>query len=169
MDEQEIDIQEHWSYTIMGNWLALDYFAELFRICSRAMTTEERNRLNNGRIKIRELMKDIIDRCYDELFNFVRDQKSRLSYLVMGVFIMQFGGKITEFVRKEILHYSQWRFERHQLMNPREKDLREKYLLNFREKLSTYTSGEPTFITEEFIDDVCKKGRIYLTPISYQI
>jgi len=169
MEEEEIDLDEHWSYTIMGNWRALDYFSELFSFCTRTKTSEERKKIRGDHVKIRDLMKIFIGRCYEQLINFVKEQNSRLGYLVLGVFLMQFGGKMIREIRDEILKFSNWEYERDQFNIEEEKELRKRYLSEFREKISNYVVGVHTLVSEETPDDVFKKGRPQLTSIDYSM
>ncbi len=56
MDEEEIDLDEHWSYTISGNWRALRYCEDLLRFCSREKTDVERKKVNANEINFLELL-----------------------------------------------------------------------------------------------------------------
>jgi len=171
MEEEIIDRSEHWSYTITGNWRALDYYEDLFYFCSRSNTSEEDNLIKeNGYLIPKEIWISLIDRCYDKLINFVKDQKSRLAYLVLGMFLMRHDGKMTKEIRKKILHYSNWEFEKHQFKSNEEKRIRMKYLLEFQEKVRKYVEGVNTRITEEPLNKLLKDhGPFDLTPIKYHI
>ncbi len=171
MCEEEVDLDEHWSYTIMGNWRALQYCEELTRICIRSRTPEEKKFVKemNHFIPI-DLWESLIDRSYDKLLNFVRFQHSRLAYLVLGVFIMKFGGKMTREVKEKILEYSDWRFEENQFKTKEEKKLRKKYLFEFRDKIANYRSGEPILISDVSLSDVyANHGPFNLSFIKYDI
>ncbi len=142
-DEEEIDLDEHWSYTITGNWRAINYCEDITRFCLREKTDEERKKVDANEINFIELLTSLIDRCYDKLIHFVRNQNSRLAYMVLGVFLMSSGGKITKEVREEILKYSERKYEEHQFKTVEEKELRKKYLIEFRNKIKGYVDGVP--------------------------
>ncbi len=170
MCEEEIDLDEHWSYTISGNWKAIHYCGDLFEFCLRAKTNVEREKLKNNEIDIIQIMSSLIDRCYDKLIHFVREQNSRLAYMVLVVFIMKFGGKMPKEIRDEILYYSQWEYEEHQLKTVEEKQLRKKYLIEFREKIKGYVDEIPTLVSEKTLSDVyANDGPFNLSPIKYDI
>jgi len=170
MCEEEIDLDEHWSYTIAGNWRALRFCEDLLRFCSRAKTDDERKKVRDNEIELTELMSLLIDRCYEKLINFAQDQNSRLAYLVLGVFLMEFGGKMTKEVKEDILKYSDWKYEVHQFKTVEEKELRKKYLIEFREKIKGYVDGVHTLVSEKTLSDVyANHGPFDLTPINYDI
>ncbi len=164
-DEEEIDLDEHWSYTISGNWRALRYCEDLLLFCLREKTDVERKM-----VKANELLSSLINRCYDKLIQFVRKQNSRLAYMVLGVFLMKFGGRITKEVREEILKYSEWKYEEQQLKTVEEKELRKRYLIEFRKKIKGYVDGVPTLVSEKTLSDVyANHGPFDLSPINYYI
>ena len=134
MYEEEIDVDEHWSYTIMGNWRSKHYRVDLLCICWESETDEEKKQVKRGNEFI-DSVKILIDRCYNNLIAFVREQHSRLAYLVLGWFLMFFGGKMTEEVKKQIIKYSEWEYEELQFKTEEKKELRKKYLSEFREKI----------------------------------
>ena len=82
--------------------------------------------------------------------------RSRLVYLVLGVFLLEYGGKVTQEVRSEILDYSNWEFERHQFKSVMEKNLRKKYLRDFQDSIRNYSDGDyiqiPSMSLEEAIN-----------------
>lgn len=167
--EEEIDLDEHWSYTIMGNWRAKHYREDLLFICFDSKTPEERKQVRRGSEFI-DFMRILIDRCYDKLIAFVREQHSRLAYLVLGWILMRFGGKMTNEVKEQILKYSDWKYEECQFKTEEEKELRKKYLSEFREKMVIYTEGIPLSVTEETLSDIYyNDGPWGLTPIKYEI
>ena len=169
MCEEEIDLDEHWSYTIMGNWRARHYYQDLFFICLDSETHEEKSQLLADS-KFIDFMKVLIVRSYDELISFVQEQHSRLAYLVLGWFFMLFGGKITEDVKEQILKYAEWDYERLQFKNEEEMVLRRKYLSEFRKKIVNYKEGAPTSVTEESLSDIYyNDGPWDLTPIKYDL
>lgn len=192
MCEEDIEIDEHWSYTIKGNLRALYYYEDLERICLSVMTEgekkefdsvditlqdalkirlgEETEEIKSKKFKLMQLVRSQIDRCYEELFHFVREQRSRLAYMVFGVFLMEDGGKMTNELKEDILKYSDWAYEKHQFKNLEEEELRKKHLIEFREKIKRYIPGVPTLVSEKSPSDVyADHGPFDLTPIKYDI
>ncbi len=192
MCEEDIKIDEHWSYTIKGNLRALYYYEDLERICLSAMTDDEEKEFDNvditlqdalkirlgeeteeiksKKFKLMQLTRSQIDRCYDKLVHFIRNQNSRLAYIVLGVFLMVDGGKMTKELKEDILKYSDWAYEKHQFKNVEEEELRKKYLIEFREKIKGYIPGVPTLVSEKSLSDVyADHGPFDLTPIKYDI
>lgn len=169
MCEEKIDLDEHWSYPIMGSWIANRYHQVLFHICWESKTDEKEIQLLPDSEFI-DSMKVLIDRSYIELVNFVQRQQSRLSYLVLGWFLMFFGGKMTKEVKEQILKYSEWKYEERQFKTEEEIELRKTYLSEFRKKIVDYKEGPPTRITEETLSDIYyNDGPWDLTPIKYDI
>jgi len=192
MSEEDIDLNEHWSYTIKGSLRAIYFYEDFEKICLDAMNDkeeqefwrnnislqdalkirlgEETTEIRNKKNKISQIMRSLIDRCYDTLVSFVRDQNSRLAYLVLGVFLMEDGGKMTDELKEIILRYSDWEYERHQFKILEEEELRKNYLFEFRKKIMEYIPGVPTSVTERTLSDVyADHGPFDLTPINYDI
>ncbi len=192
MCEEDIDLDEHWSYTIKGNLRALYYHEDLLKICLDAMTDkeekefwnnnftlqdalkirlgEETEEIRSKKIKRSQRMSSLIGRCYDKLVHFVRNQSSRLAYMVLGVFLMEDGGKMTKELREDVLKYSDWEYEKHQFKNVEERELRKKNLIEFREKVKEYIPGIPTLVLEKSLsDEYADRGPFDLTPIKYDL
>lgn len=169
MYEDEVDIDEQWSYSITGSWRAKYYRVDLFCICWEAKTADEGKRVLRGSEFINSV-RTHIERCYDKLTAFVRDQHSRLAYLVLGWFLMFFGGRMTEEVKREILKYSEWSYEKNQFKTEEERELRKRFLFEFREKIIKYKEGTRTLVSEESLSDIYYyDGPWNLTPINYEI
>ncbi len=167
--EEEIDIDEQWSYSIMGSWRAKHFRVDLFSICWEAETTEEEKQILHGSEFINSV-KTLIERSYDKLVAFVQDQHSRLAYLVLGWFLMFFGGKMTEELKRQILKYSEWSYEKNQFKTEAERKLRNKFLFEFREEIIKYKEGIRTLVSEESLSDIYyNDGPWELTPINYNI
>lgn len=171
MNEEEIDYEEHWSYTIMGNWRALKYDYDFFMLCNESLTMEESNKTEQLDYSIpNELWIVLIERCYEKLIEFVENEKSRLAYLVLGAFLMEKGGKMTKQLKEKILYFSDWKFEKDQFKNSEEQSLRKKYLNEFRQKVINYKDGIKSKISQESLEDIYKKNSpLELTSISYKI
>ena len=172
MFEEVVDVDEHWSYTVMGNWRAGRYYESLFRICLTKITTEDRIKATEMKRSVIEknLVKRILEASIDELTEFVRTERSRLAYLVLGVLLMRYGAIIPSKVTEEILKYTSWEFEEFQFKTEEEKSLRKKFLLEFREKLNNHIESVCTEVSHEALRDVYKDhGPFNLTPIKYEI
>ena len=190
--EEDVDLDEHWSYTIKGSLRALYYYEDLEKICLVSMTDKEEKEfwdnnitlqdalkirlgketeeIRNKKIKISQIMSSQINRCYDKLVHFVRNQNSRLAYMVLGVFLMEDGGKMTKELKEDILKYSDWEYEEHQFKTVEEQELRKQYLIKFRNKVKDYIPGVLTLVTEKTLSDVyADHGPFDLTPIKYDI
>jgi len=140
-----------WSYTIMGNKEAERYWDDYMTLMHNRITDQEYKKLFPehplGDIKFPDAFaRELIDRCYNDLVNLACKQKSRLAYQVLGIFLMQFGGRMTQDVRRLILKNSEWKDERDQLITKQGKIERKKYLFDFREKVKNYKEGINTKI-----------------------
>ena len=88
------------------------------------------------------LVKDIINnRCYDKLVKFASlqnevFQNSQLAYIILGVFLMQFGANISIELRDMLLKYSKREYINNNLF------FSEKDLYIFKKKLLSYKNGE---------------------------
>lgn len=80
----------------------------------------------------------LINRCYDELVNFAKDQYSRYAYQALAIFLMEHGAKMTDNLKKLVLNNSLWKDERHKLKERCERIRRKKYLFDFRAKVLDY-------------------------------
>ncbi|TFG24095.1 MAG: hypothetical protein EU529_05215 [Promethearchaeota archaeon] len=171
MNRENIDMNEHWSYAINGNWRANYYYEDLFYICSSSCTAGEREIINrNDHLIPLDIWKVLIIRCYDKLIKYADEQKSRLAYLVLGMFLMEHGGKMTKEVKDKILKYSRWKYEKHQLKSKEEREFRKKYLFEFREKVINYVDGVQTKVTDGTLTEHRDQfGFLNLTYIDYKI
>ena len=80
----------------------------------------------------------LIERAFDNLVAHAYKKKSRLAFMVLGVFLMLYGNKIPEELRQTILKYSDWEYEKDQLKNEKDRDERKRFLDDFREKIKNY-------------------------------
>jgi len=131
---------ETWSYSILGNDLAMDYFYDYTRLLVDFLTLEERKQYPG---KTPDHLKSVlIERCYDLLIDKAHKKMSRLAFLVLGDFIMSHGAKMTRHLRQIILKYSDWRYEKNQLKKREDRIERKKFLTEFREKIKNYDGTE---------------------------
>ena len=145
ISEIEMDV-DTWAYTIMGNKEAETTWDHYMSLLQSQITVEEYEKLYPehflGDFRFPDIFaKELIDRCYNKLVGLASKRKSRLAYQVLGVFLMKFGGRMTQDVRRLILKNSKWEHEKDQLINEQDKIEREKYLCDFREKVKNYKEG----------------------------
>ena len=138
------DLQDTFSYAILDNTDAFGYWGEILSLIARYKTPKEQEQFSGpfplGSLDTENLIKEIIDnRCYNELFEYVSKQKSRLAFFVLGAFLMNVGAKMSQDLREKILDYSSWKYEENQLFENIEE--RKKHLSDFRKKIKNYKNG----------------------------
>ncbi len=112
-----------------------------------------------------EFLKQLVNRGFEKLLKFVFDhQNPRLAFQVLGVFILNYGLKMPDDIRVLILAHSDWGSEQHQLKNEQDKSERNKWLLDFRERVENYVEGSSVKIPYE---TPRKAGYIDRQPIDY--
>ncbi|MFX1377150.1 MAG: hypothetical protein ACFFA0_15195 [Promethearchaeota archaeon] len=136
---RRIEEDENWPIEIIsnGSWCYLDKFERLIK---DHLTQEENYRIKQG-LNLKEfkiLRKNLIERCYEDLFELACNQNSRFAFQVLGSLFMEYNVKFTDDVKRLILQNSQWKDERHKLKNKDDKIKRKKYLLEFRKKILVY-------------------------------
>ena len=158
-----------WSYTILGNDRADELWDNLFDITYDHATPEEFRKYHKKRTDTypHEFYERLVKRAYDDLIKFVFQHKNpRLAFQVLGVFILGYGAKMPEDIRKLILAHSKWEDELDQIDNEEGKVQRKKYLLDFQERVRNYVEGTPVRVPHETWRDVYKKSksriRLYL-------
>ncbi|MFW9970721.1 MAG: hypothetical protein ACFFDF_11030 [Candidatus Odinarchaeota archaeon] len=106
-----------------------------------------------------EYIKNLIERTYEDLIRITIDSKSRLTYQVLGVFIMSHSAKMTNAVKELISINSRWEDEENQLYNEKDKAERYHYLSQFREIISSYKEGNKVTIFYESTVDIIVRLR----------
>lgn len=144
-----------WSYTIMGNEKAWEFWDRFFDLCHDHLTDEEVYKYPENLPN--EILCILVERCYKELIGLAFLQKSRLSFQVLGYFLMSYGAKMTEDVKKLILKNSQWKDDRTFLKDKKDRLERKKYLFDFRKKILNYKSGTKVKIPVESVTQVCDR------------
>jgi len=104
---------------------------------------EEARHVSDDRVK------QLIEDLYEDLVKTVIENKSRLAYQVLGVFLMEFGAKMTAAVRELILMHSRWEDEEEQLFDEKDRAERFYHLSKFREKVSNYKNNVKTTVFYE--------------------
>jgi len=112
----------------------------------------------------KEFINQLVNRSYDKLLKFVFNHKyPRLAFQILGVFILSHGAGMPDDIRLLILAHSDWESERVQLKNDQDKVEREKWLLDFRERVENYIEGIPVNIPHETLQDT---GEVERQPIN---
>ncbi|MFW9972271.1 MAG: hypothetical protein ACFFDF_18950, partial [Candidatus Odinarchaeota archaeon] len=148
-----------WSYMILGNDFGTQIYGTFHDIIISSFTSEELNNLsktfsNNNRIKM------CIKEFYNVLISYAFTTETRIGFQALGVFLMEYGGKMTDNLKKVILKYSKWKDERSQLTNRKDKVERKKYLFEFREKILKYNSSDKVLIPDISVRKVKNNKRI---------
>jgi len=146
---------ETWSYSIEGNDEARHLSFDFICIKNDHLTPEEENKFPRNTPE--SMNKILIERAYDQLIAHAYEKKSRLAFMVLGVFLMLHKSKITEELRQTILKYSDWEYEKDQLKNKKDREERKKFLDDFREKIKKYDGTKvvkvPFYTVTRIIDE----------------
>ncbi|MBD3214094.1 MAG: hypothetical protein GF311_15905 [Candidatus Lokiarchaeota archaeon] len=134
-----------WAYTMTGNDRARRIRWDYMDIVHDHMKSADFEKYPEG--IPRKFRKKIIERYYDEFLEYLSQQDSRLAYIVLGVFLMQFGAIITDDLKQKILKYSDWKWDKDQLEKRKDRMERKKYTKEFRTKLKDYTAEKPIEVT----------------------
>lgn len=141
----------------MGSERAFELWNSLYDIILAHATEEENLRFPNAFPK--ELYRELIDRCFSELIDFVFKDSSRLAFQVLGVLILNKGVKMPEDIRELILAHSEWEDERDQIDDEEDMAERKKWLLDFQERVKNYVEGIPIKVPHETRRDVYEKDK----------
>lgn len=136
---RRIDEDEYWPIEIIGNgsWGYLDKFEKLIE---KQLTPRDNNRMEQGLNleEFRLLRRDLIERCYEELFELAYQQGSPIAFQVLGCLFMEYNVRLTDEIKRLILKNSRWKDERHKLKDKKDKIKRKRHLFEFREKILNY-------------------------------
>jgi len=165
---------ETWSYSIEGNDEAWHLSSDCIDIMIDHRTPEEEKKYPRNIPS--SMDKILIERAYDKLVAHAYEKKSRLAFIVLGVFLMLHKSKITEELRQTILKYSDWEYEKDQLKSEEDREERKKFLDDFREKIKEYDGTKvvkvPFYTVTRVIDEMKAKGEntpIWRQNIDYSI
>ena len=82
--------------------------------------------------------------------------------MVLGCFLLLYKSKITEELSQTILKYSDWKYEKDQLKNEKDRKERKKFLEDFREKIKKYDGTKvvkvPFYSITRVINEKREKG-----------
>ncbi|MFX0037672.1 MAG: hypothetical protein ACFE9I_18785 [Candidatus Hermodarchaeota archaeon] len=129
--------EQTWSYAIMGSSEAFKLFHKFNEIIRVSLPLETYEAYPNGIPDT--IYQNQIENHYEELISFADNQNSRLAYIILGVVLMSHRGKMTNELKKVILKYSDWKYEKNQLKSRRDKIERKRHLMEFRNKIKSYT------------------------------
>ena len=131
-----------WSYRILGSDDGVDLYYDIVDfIVSRVPEAEV------GRYEIPEdAYMETLKLYYEDLKAFIISKKTRLGYMILGIYLMSKGFPIDKEFKAKILHYSEWNFEKDQFTKEKYKKERKKYLDEFRKKLEGYDGSKKVFI-----------------------
>ncbi|HDZ18495.1 MAG TPA: hypothetical protein ENH75_09405 [archaeon] len=166
--------EDTWSYSILGNDLAMDFFYDYIKILGDYLTHDEKEQYPNETPE--DLQKTLIERSYEHLVDHAHKQKSRLAFIVLGDLMMSYRAKMTEDLKQLILEYSDWKYEKEQLKNKKDRIERKRFLNEFRKKIKEYDGTEeiiiPLHTVTHVINEKKVKGEntpIWLQNIDYTI
>ncbi|NGX49266.1 MAG: hypothetical protein K940chlam5_00863 [Candidatus Anoxychlamydiales bacterium] len=151
--EQEKQLSRTWSYSILGNDLAMHFYHEYILIINKNLTPVEREMREASKDR-REIDKIFIARNYNQLFRFAQNQKSRLAFIILGWYIISHAGALPENLKQVILKYSDWSYEEFQLKSKKDRKERKYFLNDFREKLQNYDGSEKVFVPFFTVSDI---------------
>ena len=121
-----------WSYTIMGNSEAYTYWGKFSEFIWSFININE---IKSSRNISDERLNSIIEEQYEHLVRLAIEQKSRLAFQVLGVFLMDHGAKMTNALKELILLHSHWEEEKDQLFSEKDRAERFYYLSEFHKKV----------------------------------
>ena len=154
-----------WSYSIEGNDEASALSFDFTYIKNSYLTPEENKKHPRH---IPDSMHEIlIEKSYDQLVAHAYEKKSRLAFMVLGCDLMLFASRMTEELKRTILKYSDWEYEKHQFKNSKDRKERKKFLDDFRNKIKNYDGTKvvrvPFYTVNRVIDE--KREKEDTTPI----
>jgi len=130
-----------WSYRIMGCDDSYDIYYDITEFVLSKVSEEEFESYPGRKIP-EERYKELIDFVYEDLKQFVESKRSRLAYMILGMYLMSNGVQIDDELKKRILGYSDWKYEKVQINNRRHRIQRKNNLDEFRENLKKYDGKE---------------------------
>ena len=164
-----------WSYSVLGNDKAMNFYYKYISLII--------NRLPQPLCKVYskglpdEIYQELIEKNYNQLIEFATRQKSRLAFIVLGLYIMKHGAKLSDGLKKKILKYSSWEYEKDQLTDKKDRMERKRFLIDFRSKIKNYDGTKkvkvPLYTVTRVINERKTKGEdisnIWRKNIDYSI
>jgi len=154
-----------WAYSIEGNSEASNLTCDFLKIMNSYLTPREIEKYPKETPRC--LWKTLIERAFEPLISHAYRQNSILAFLVLGGFLMLYRSKMTKELKQVILEHSDWKHEKDQLRNAKDREERKKFLDDFREKIKNYDGSKvvklPFFTVSRIINE--KKEKRDKTPI----
>ena len=126
-----------WSYRILGCDDAADLLYDITLLVVSQAPDEELESYPRYIIP-EDREQELIIAANAGLKQFVESKKSRLAYMMLGMYLMSKGAKIDEDLKNKVLEYSDWKHEKDQIVNERLRIQRKKNLDEFRENIIKY-------------------------------
>ncbi|MHA1104268.1 MAG: hypothetical protein ACTSPN_00845 [Promethearchaeota archaeon] len=130
-----------WSYRILECDDSYDLYYDITEFVLSRVSDEEFKSYPRRKI-LEERYKELIDFVYEDLKQFIESMKSRLAYMILGMYLMMKGAQIDDELKQQILKYSDWKYEKDQINNERHRIQRKNNLDEFRENLKKYDGKE---------------------------
>lgn len=127
-----------WSYRIIGCDDGFDLLFEITDFIVSKISEEELESYPKYIIPDKRY-KEICASVYSDLIQFVESKKSRLAYMVLGLHLMMNGVRIDDDLKKKILEYSNWKYEKSQISDEKLRIQRKRNLAEFRAALVKYS------------------------------
>ena len=141
-----------WSYRILGCDDGFDLLFEITEFVVSRASDEELDSYPQHKLP-EERERELILSAYEDLKYFVKSKRSRLAYMILGMYLMNSRIKIDEDLKIKILKYSDWNYEKAQIRNEKHRIERKKHLEEFRETLIKY-NGDGEEKIPSFFDTV---------------
>ena len=130
-----------WSYRILGCDDGFDLLFEITEFVVSRASDEELDSYPQHKLP-EERERELILSAYEDLKYFVKSKSSRLAYMILGMYLMNSRIKIDEELKKKILKYSDWKYEKAQIRNEKHRIERKKNLEEFRGNIIRYDGTE---------------------------
>ena len=130
-----------WSYRLLGCDDAVDLLYDItLLVVSQAPDGELES--YSRYIIPEERERELIIASYENLKGFIESKKSRLAYMILGMYLMSKGAEIDEDLKEKILEYSDWKYEKDQITDEKHRKQRKINLDKFRENVKRYDGTE---------------------------
>ena len=145
-----------WSYRILGCDDAADLLYDITLLVVSQAPDEELESYPRYIIP-EDREQELIIAANAGLKQFVKSKKSRLAYMMLGMYLMSKGAKIDEGLKEKILEYSDWKYEKDQITNEKHRIQRKKNLDEFRENIIKYDGTEKIQLQADNITSVLNR------------
>jgi len=94
------------------------------------------------------LTKNIIEENFEKIIEFIGNEKSHIAYQVLGVFILKYGLKINNYLKKRIIEATRWIYDKENNWPYKWIKLRKFYLYDLRKKIMQQKEGVITHVID---------------------